>query len=239
VYFAAGLLDLEGNSIGASGQFTTSTSPVTTPPSVVLLNPPAGFINVPIDIVPQVLFNDPLNGTTSAITLSAGGTILNTINTLGSGNRTVSLTPPGLLQPSTAYVLMVGAVTDTSGNTVPSPLSFDFTTGTGASLGNPSVVTLFPANNASGVSLSTTVTAVFTAPMDALTFNASNFLLIDPLGAAVAGALSISPDGLTVIFVPSAALTPNAVDNIGISSLTDLAGNTVLAASGTFMAGAQ
>ena len=156
------LLDLEGNSLSVydasgkviigDGSFTTSSAVVAAPPSVTLVNPPNGLANVPTDVVPQLLFNEPLNASTiGAIMLSHGGTNLALTRTIGNGNQTVSLIPPGLLQPSTVYTITVGAVADTAEDIVTSPVQFSFTTGTGASLGIPSVVSYSPGtNNATG-----------------------------------------------------------------------------------------
>jgi hypothetical protein len=244
VTFSVALRDLNDNPFVSSyyisyGSFTTSNSAVTTPPSVVLVNPPASFTTVPTDIVPQILFSEPLNiATIGAISLSSGGTTVNTTTALGNGNQTVSLVPPGLMQPSTFYTITIGAVGDTSGNTVASPVVFHFTTGTGASLANPYVASLFPAG-ATDAALSTVVSALFSAPLNPLTLNAANFQVTDPTAAAVAGSLTLSADGLTVTFTPAAALMPNATYTVSLGSLTDLAGNTLASISTVFTTGAQ
>lgn len=234
------LLDLEGNSLNSSFTFTASNAAVTTPPSVLLVNPPNGFDNVPTDIVPQVLFSEPVDiATIGAVTLSSGATTLNITAIASNGNQTVSLVPPGLLQPSTLYTITVGAVSDTSGNVIATPLTYTFTTGAAPSLANPSVASFSPANNATGVSLTPVISAVFSVPLNPLTVTASAFQLTDPSSVAVAGALALSPDGLTVTLTPTAALAPNATYQLSVSNITDLAGNTVTAVQSTFTTGAQ
>jgi len=252
ISFYASLLDLKGNYISVPevtgkavtgyGTFTTSSAAVTTPPSVTLVNPPNGLAGVPTDIVPQLLFNEPLNASTmGAIALSQGGTNLALTTIIGNGNQTVSLIPPGLLQPSTAYAVTEGAVADTAGNMLAPPVRFSFTTGTGASLGIPSAVSFSPANNATGVPLSATVTVVFSPPLNPLTLSATSFGLFG--SGFIAGSLSLSADGLTVTFTPSVALNPNSTFEILISAngstLTDVAGNAVVANATFFTTGAQ
>ena len=88
--------------------------------------------------------------------------------------------------------------------------------------------------------LSATVSAVFSAPLNPLTLNATSFAVYG--SGYDAARLGLSADGLTVTFTPSVPLNPNSTFEIVISNgsaLTDIAGNA-FAASGTFFTtGAQ
>lgn len=111
--------------------------------------------------------------------------------------------------------------------------------GTGGSVGTggsdttpdttpPTIASTSPANAATGISLSTSVTAVFSESLDAATVTAANFTL--KAGAtSVAGAVTWS--GTTVTFQPSSALSASTVYTATLSTaVTDAAGNHLAAA---------
>ncbi len=68
----------------------------------------------------------------------------------------------------------------------------------------PGVVSVTPAQGATGVVINTTVTATFSMTMNSASITTSSFTLVGPGGAAVAGAVAYS--GTTATFTPSADL---------------------------------
>ncbi len=73
----------------------------------------------------------------------------------------------------------------------------------------PVVLTVTPANGASGVPITQVVTATFSKPMNAVTLNANTFLVIGPGGATVSGTVGYS--GTTASFTPTVSLAPGTV----------------------------
>ena len=68
----------------------------------------------------------------------------------------------------------------------------------------PSVMSVTPAQGATGVVISTTITATFSLPMSASSITTTTFTVTGPGGAAVAGSVAYS--GTTATFTPSAVL---------------------------------
>lgn len=93
----------------------------------------------------------------------------------------------------------------------------------------PTLTSTTPANNATGVSASTTFAWVFSEAIDAGIVTAANFFLVkDTDGSLVTGTLSQSADKLSVTFTPSAALAgTTAYWAICTSGVEDLAGNAL------------
>jgi len=229
-YWNGAMHDISGNYLnGGSSGFVTSSSTVTAAPTVVATNPPNGFTNVAPNLVLQVLFDGAIQGSTvGGVTLSTGGNQVNVLRTLSNGNRTLTLTPPGLLKPSTLYTLTIAAVADVAGNVLAAPVTVTFTTGPGADLQGPTATATTPEANATGVSRSATVLAMFSEPINPIALNTDNFYVyVENTGVRVDGSVSLSADGLTATFLPSTTLTANTAYRIVVNSLTDLAGNTV------------
>lgn len=88
----------------------------------------------------------------------------------------------------------------------------------------PTVTSVTPENAASGVSLSTTISATFSEPITTVSASPSSFTLISDGGALVAGVVGAS--GNTATFAPSARLASNTRYTASISSaVRDSAGN--------------
>src|SRR5439155_25142128 len=82
-------------------------------------------------------------------------------------------------------------------------MSWSFTTGVAPDTTAPAVSAIVPANNASGVGLSTQIASTFSEPMDASTINTSTFTLKQGT-TPVAGTVSYS--GVTATFTPAAKI---------------------------------
>ncbi|MFA4906133.1 MAG: right-handed parallel beta-helix repeat-containing protein [Candidatus Margulisiibacteriota bacterium] len=96
----------------------------------------------------------------------------------------------------------------------------------------PAVLTVSPTAGATSVSISTTVSIVFSKEMSQEVTQSAFSLTASP---AVAGAFSWSSDGKTLTFTPTAALEYNTLYTVAVASTaTDLAGNHLAAFSSTF-----
>jgi len=239
------LQDLAGNQQqGFYAYFTTGSTADTTPPPVQLISPPSGFVGAPTNTLPQILFSTVLSAASlGQVSLQQGSTCpgspVSTTASLILGDTGIQLTPSTPLLPGTMYTLCVAGVQDVVGNTMASPVTSSFKTGTGVNLTYPSIVSITPANGAIDVPDNTSITVVFSEPMDPVSFNSSTtFVLEDPTGAAVPATITFSPDLTTAILTPNTALTGGSqlysiyVD-YNASGLTDLAGNILYASSYT------
>lgn len=231
------VFDINGNAFTAgSAVFTASSAAVTSAPSVLYSNPPNGFTNVPTDLTVQILFSEPIQPTAvSGIGLAAGVTALSMTPVFSNSNQTLTLIPPALLQPNTAYTLTIAGVIDLAGNAMPT-VTQTFTTGPQVVLVQPTY-TVAPVRNSTGVSKTVAPTAVFSAPVNPLTILGNIFLVTNSTGVAVPGTLTLSADALTATFTPTAALAANTVYYLTVRNVTDQAGNQIAASNTVFTTG--
>ena len=99
----------------------------------------------------------------------------------------------------------------------------------------PTISSVTPANNATGVAIGTTVAWVFSEALQPSCVNGGNFALVkDADGSNVAGTFVQSNGGKTVTFTPSSNLTAAAAYRaIVLTDAVDLAGNHLAAPSVT------
>jgi hypothetical protein len=96
----------------------------------------------------------------------------------------------------------------------------------------PSVVSVTPAQGATGVVINTTITANFSMAMDPATLSASTFTVTGPSGTAIAGTVAYS--GTTATFTPSAALAYSSVYTATITTGAKNPGGVSLLANYTW-----
>ncbi|CAN5455338.1 hypothetical protein BH11PSE11_BH11PSE11_03090 [soil metagenome] len=213
---------------GGSGSSSDTTSPTVV--STVAANGATGVSRVaPVSIV----FSEPMNAaslTKTSFTLTGPGSAP-VSGTVSYSGTTAVFTQDAPLRSGTAYVATVTtAATDVAGNKLAgnqtlSPPSgnyaWTFTTD-GVIDTTPPTVSLAN-SNATNVALNARITATFSEMMAASTFNASTFTVMQG-STPVAG--TISYNGVTASFKPTALLNPNTVYTVTISSnVTDLEGN--------------
>ena len=96
-------------------------------------------------------------GSAGRISLTAAGTPVAVIAGFANGDARVVLTPVVPLQPSTVYLLTIGAVTDVSRQPLATPVVTRFTTGSGVDLNPPVVTAESPAYGAANVPTNTLI----------------------------------------------------------------------------------
>jgi len=137
-----------------------------------------------------------------------------------------SFTFAATLTPGTHTI--AARVRDTTQNYQAPPATDTVTVGTG----RPAVVSTSPAAGATGVAVTTTVTAAFSANMNPSTINTSTLLLRDSFGNPVAGSVAYSSATRTATFTPSSSLqqakTYTATMKGGTSGVKDTGGQTML-----------
>jgi Bacterial Ig-like domain len=235
----SGLKDLAGNALAAnhSWAFTTQVAAIgdTTAPIVFATSPSNGAVSVPLTDSVTVTFSEAM--ATASLTASSfqvsnmtGSTIVSGA-VIASGNS-ASFTPATALASNTQYraTIFTGA-TDLAGNPLAADYSWTFTTLTSvvADTTPPTVSSTTPANAATSVALSTTISATFSEAMTASSLNTTSFTLATVAGgAAVSGSVSVNGNGAT--FTPASSLASNTQYRATISTgATDLAGNPLQA----------
>ncbi len=234
------ITDLSGNpqqNFCASG-FYAGAAIDTTGPAVQQVNPPSGFTGVGINAPVDILFNEPISGTSlSGVTLKQGSTIVPTVTSLFDGDKGVRLLPLVPLAPGTVYTINVTGVVDITGNAQSTFSSVSFTTGTGAELITPTIVSTSPTNGVTSVPGNTTIQVVFSEPMDPASFDPNNSFLLETASSTVVPAtITFSADYKTATLTPNSNLTGGGATYymyIGYAAyLYDVGGNRL---SGTYI----
>jgi len=240
-----GIMNLVGNLLALSGlgdfAFSTGTTGNTTAPQVVGISPPNGMTGVPINAQVAIQFNEPVDAlTVNQVTLTGGGSVSVT-RTLTNGNQVLLLIPVVPLSPSTTYTVTVTGVQDVSGNSLGAPVTQTFTTGLGADLTPPSVVSVSPATNATGVLRNSVIQLQFSKRIDPFMVTTSTFTVAPTsTGQPIAGTISVSANGLTATFTPAATLAASTAYQISATSgITDLEGQPLAPFSSSFSTGTQ
>ena len=201
-----------------------SPGPDTTPPTVTITTPTSAATY-----------------STSATSLNLGGTASDNVGVTqvswsndrgGSGvaSGTTSWSVTGIALQSGANLITVTA-RDAAGNTGTDTLTVTSAVDTTP----PTVTGRSPASGATGVSISTSVTATFSEALDPATVNASTFELRTASNALVPAAVSWNASTLTATLTPSSALTASSSYTVTLRGGTadprikDLAGNALAA----------
>lgn len=185
-------------------------------PEVESTNPAVDVTNVPLDKVIDVTFNEKMNPatiTSAAFTLTGPATKSGqlVVATMIEGNltyneatNTMSFNPTTNLEPNTLYTGTVKtSIKDLRGTPLQADYVWSFTTGL-----PPTVISTFPQDAATGVSLNSRLTATFSVPMDSLSITATTFTLKQGT-LSVAGTV-ISSNNIAT-FKPATSLAANVL----------------------------
>jgi hypothetical protein len=177
-------------------------------PLVVSTDPANGAINVPLDKVITVTFNEAMNPATitqGAITIEGASDVLGTI-TYNNSTFTASFTPAQELESSMTYTGRVKtSVKDLDGNALQEEYVWSFSTGETIS---PMVIKTDPENNETGVVVNKIITATFSMPMNPASINTTTFTLNQ--GANVISGV-VTYAGTIATFTPATSLNSNTV----------------------------
>jgi hypothetical protein len=229
------LLDFDASSYTGKGRFFVhnfeSTTPVpdTTPPIVSSTAPANNAIGVALNSAIAATFSEAMDASTitaANITLisSTGTSVLGTVAYVGT---TATFTPSAQLAPNTVYTETISTGAE---NLADIPLAqnfvFSFTTGTTADTTAPTVTSVNPANNATGVALNNKISATFSEAMDPTTITAANVTVTGPGSVPVLG--TVAYVGTTMTFSPTVPLAANTLFTATITTgAKDLAGNAL------------
>jgi hypothetical protein len=104
-----------------------------------------------------------------------------------------------------------------------------YQSGLGPDTTAPTVASTTPASDATGVPVSTAVSAAFSEALDSSSVTDASLTLTSASGA-VAGSVSYDSASASVIFNRATALTPNTTYTATVSGVKDIAGNTLASA---------
>ncbi|MDD3265870.1 MAG: Ig-like domain-containing protein [Burkholderiales bacterium] len=226
VTFNNNITDAYGNGLAiTSFSFTTGDF---TGPTVIMTNPgnnSNGVIGLPVI---SLQFSESVNNVVSnaSVQLHRAGNNPTQVSignvTLGA-NNTYTFSPSAALQESTTYYVEVtNAITDVSNNQI-ATTRFIFTTG--SDVNSPTATITSPANNATNVSMSPSITLRFSESV--INVNAANIKLKDSSNNEVAiGNITLGANNIYT-FSPSAVLEPESSYTVVITKggIRDLAGN--------------
>jgi hypothetical protein len=219
--------DQAGNALGSSAviSFTTVAAPDTTSPQVVSTTPTNNATGVAINGAITAVFSEALDCATvtaTSFTLDGGAPVAGGVNCTGT---TVTFTPSSNLANDTGHTAtLTTAITDVAGNPLASNYVWSFTTAAAPDTTAPTVSSITPAANGTGVATNSAVTAVFSEVVDCSTLP-SNFTVKQGANP-VSGTVSCLYN--TATFTPDAPLANLQSYTAELTTgVTDLAGNAL------------
>jgi len=234
---SSGVKDAAGNALASdyTWSFTTEAGDIT-PPTVSSVTPVNGAASVSVNTTVSAVFSESMDAATinsSTIELRNSSTVLVTATvTYNAATKTATLTPSAALAASTVYTATIkGGITgvkDAAGNTLASDYTWSFTTEAGDII-PPTVVSVTPANGATGIIVSTTVIANFSEAINASTVTNSTFQLRDAGNNLISATITTTASQITL--TPASSLTASTTYTVtitgGASGVKDLAGNAL------------
>ncbi|WP_422925487.1 DUF4082 domain-containing protein [Singulisphaera sp. PoT] len=211
------------SSISDLGAYQFGTA-MTIIPTVTSQTPAASATNVAISTSVTAVFNESVLASPVTFTLTnqaTGGAVAATVS-YNSTSKTFTLVPSAPLASSATYLASISGVKDAAGQVMAAPFTWTFTT---AAAVIPTVTGQTPASGATGVSTTSSVTAVFNESVLAspVTFTLTNLAT----GAAVAATVSYNSTSKTFTLVPSAPLAGSTTYRASISGVKDAAGQVM------------
>lgn len=216
--------DLEKNYVWS---FTTGSTDAA--PTVVSTVPVASATGVSLSSKVSATFSEAMNpvsinGTSFTLTSPGGAAVPATVT---YANSIAVLTPTTALVANTVYTATVTTeVTDVAGTPMAAPYTWTFTTA--AADIPPTVVSTIPVASATNVSISTVVSATFSAAMQAASINGTTFSLATSTGTAVPATVTYANDVATL--TPTAALAAGTAYTATVTTgVKDVAGTPMAA----------
>lgn len=183
-------------------------------PIVVSTNPANGAVNVPLNQIISVTFNEEMNPETineSSILITVIGVPVKGI--VSYSGKIAVFTPDSRLAANTVYTARVKtSVKDKAGNALQTDYVWTFKTDV-----VPVVTLTDPLSDATNVPLNKVISVTFNVPMNQLTLNATTFTVRQ--GAIVIlGTISPNSSGTTFTFTPVVPLAGNTLYTVTITT---------------------
>ena len=196
--------------------FTTGTVLGTTRPSVITTSPAQDASGIPISqaltaAFSQAMAPSTMSATNFTLTAPGGVAVAGTVAYSTAGSVAV-FTPTASLAANTLFTATVTTgATNLTGLGLAANYVWTFTTGTTANVVKPTVTTTDPTTGATSVPLGQTVSATFSKAMSPISISTATFQLAGAGGTDVAGIVSYSAVGNTLLFTPNGSLTANTL----------------------------
>jgi len=231
IWFAAILLLVVA---GCGDPDKSGTNPGLTTPTVISVAPPNGAAGACPNTIVTATFSKAMNPASinaTTFTLTGPGTtpVAGQV-TYATSNNTATFTPSSTLALNTVYTATITTgAKDLYGNPLASNFVWSFTTGnTTCQPGPPTVISVVPANGATGICPNAVVVATFSEAMNPSTINTTTFTLTGPGTTPVAGTVSYNAPNFVATFTPSSNLALNTLYTATITTgAQDLFGNAL------------
>ncbi len=213
----SGALDTVGDPMSGTVTWSFTTDPLQ--PAVTSHTPAAGATGVAVASPLTATFNEPVQASTISFTLTnSSGTAVAATASYNSSNDTVTLTPSAALAYGMTYTATISGALDTAGDPMGGSVTWSFTT----DAASPTVTKESPASAATGVAVSSTVTATFNEAVQAGTIT---FALKTSAGTAVPATVAYNSSNFTVTLTPSSALGYGTTYTATLSGALDTVGD--------------
>lgn len=227
-----GAIDLQGTALASNYVWTFTTAPaiVVTPPTVTSTIPANLATAVPLNQIVSATFSKPMNAATINSTTfqltGPGATAVAGLVAYAAVGNTLTFTPTANLAASTLFTATITTgAQDLAGDGLAANYVWTFTTGATVVDVAPELVSTVPANLATAVPLTQSVSATFSKAIDPLTLIPTTFGVTGPGAVVIAGTISYDAVNFIATFTPTlpliASTTYTATVTIGV---TDLAG---------------
>ncbi len=209
----------------------------TVPPTVTTTSPANGAANIATGTPVTIFFSEAMNATTisnSTVKLLDGNSLITASVVYNASNNSATITPTNALTNSETYTISVvggmPGVKDIAGNPLAQTFSSTFTTAATLPVDTtpPTISSVTPANGATNVPTSASITIAFSEALNAATVNSSTIKLLSG-STSVAATVSYDATNRTATITPNVALTNSTVYSVSILGITsgikDVAGN--------------
>jgi len=201
-----------------SWSFTTDAAP----PSVTSKTPASGATGVAVSTAPTATFNEAVQASTISFTLKNGSNTVATTFSYNSSTNTATWTHSTPLAYGATYTATVSGAKDSAGDPMTSAVSWSFTT---AAAVTPTVTSETPVSGASGVAVSSPISATFNEAVQSSTIG----LTLENGSNTVATTFSYNSSTNTATWTPSAALAYGTTYTATISGAQSSSGTAMTA----------
>lgn len=181
------------------------------PPVVTEVTPAEDASDVRIGSSVTAKFSKAMDAGTinsASFTLKQSSEPVEGVVTYDADTRTATFTPVANLVYGTLYTAMVSTeATDKAGHALVRDKAWLFTTELLLDTTQPSILTVIPSDYATGIAITTTVTARFSEAMVTTTIDETSFILTDQTGTPVSGTVAYDGSSYTATFTPATNLS--------------------------------
>ncbi len=237
----SGVKDVAGNTVTAqTTHFTTGTAAATSAFGVVVENPAASAMGVPVNAAISLQANAEIDGTT--VTTSSFQVYDTTLNQTVAGSyslsvdgMTVYFVPAAQLATGRTYQVnfYYGGMTDLAGNALTNSCTgclynYTFTTGFTASVAAPQVTGVSPSSGLTKVPINAQIVVAFNEPVNGESLAG---VTLSANGSTVGLSDVLSAGNQLLTITPVAGLLPNTTYTLTVNGVADLSGNAMTTAN--------